>query len=777
MANLTQVMPGGVDRPDVALKEDLDAIAQVANNAKAQAQETSDFLETRVPVGRTINSMPLDEDIVIDADSIDTYDKSTIDSKISAVEAGGYNPVHVNGHLLDQDVILSAGDVGAYSSSEVDGKVANLVPKTRTVNGKPLDADVTISASDLNVYTKTEVDGKTDNFVTQDRKINGKNLSSDITLTLSDLGGADGFVPRTFKINNKDMSGVSLDLTADDIGAISQSYVDDKLSKYIGVDNQNGLGNAPYPVTDKSFAENVGGSGFYSYAAGTTQDDQGNTVPTSVSDRPTGSQSGRVVILTNKATYDQDGNVVTPASQDLLAFPNDLDGLWFKKSGSTVWQQVGAGGAGDLPYPNVWAPMGDTLAITAGSAPYDTITIGGDSIDLNSKSVTFTRSTVATYVDNAGVLQSAEVDEARFERQGILIEGPSVNALFNSNTLTSWQKTTNATVTAGAAVGPDGVNASANKLSLTTASGEVTAQGSVRADTFAANGNVAFSIFAKASERSLLQLSFATSVSSLYANFDLINGTTGGNATVKSIQKLGNGWFRCSVVVKAAAVPASGSNFSVKATIINALGDTLAPSASGVAGDSLFLFGGQVEALPFASSYFPTGNTAPTTGRAADMASMRGAANWNAGPFTLFAEVHTNWDATPPNEAPRVFDLGGTVATGVDYVSLAVGWNTAIQQATAVIGDGAAATQYAAARSYSGRNIMVAMRYDGTALDVAANGMLSAKTAVPYTIGNSSTALRIGGQATDGIRHLFGHIKNLRVWHRALKDSEVKGLQ
>lgn len=340
MANLTQVTPGGVVRPDVALKEDLDAVVQTANLAKQQAQETADFLETRVPVGRTINSQPLDQDIVITADSIGTYDKDDIDRKIAAVEAGGYNPVHVNGHLLDQDIILSAGDIGTYSSSEVDSKVSGLVPKTRKVNGKTLDADVTIAASDLNVYTKEEVDNKTSNFVTQDRKINGKTLSQDITLTMTDLGGADQLVPRTFKINNKDMTGVSLDLTADDIGAISQSYVDNKLSSYIGVNNPNGLANAPFAVTDGSFAEAVSGSGFYEYAAGTKQDDNGNTVPTSVSDRPTGSESGRVIILTNRATYDQDGNVVTPASQDLLAFPHDIAGVWFKKSGSTVWNKV-----------------------------------------------------------------------------------------------------------------------------------------------------------------------------------------------------------------------------------------------------------------------------------------------------------------------------------------------------------------------------------------------------------------------------------------------------
>jgi len=34
--------------------------------------------------------------------------------------------------------------------------------------------------------------------------------------------------------------------------------------------------------------------------------------------------------------------------------------------------------------------------------------------------------------------------------------------------------------------------------------------------------------------------------------------------------------------------------------------------------------------------------------------------------------------------------------------------------------------------------------------------------------------IRIGGQTTTGLRHLNGHIKNLRFWNRALSDTQLK---
>ncbi|RLY10625.1 hypothetical protein [Escherichia coli] len=33
--------------------------------------------------------------------------------------------------------------------------------------------------------------------------------------------------------------------------------------------------------------------------------------------------------------------------------------------------------------------------------------------------------------------------------------------------------------------------------------------------------------------------------------------------------------------------------------------------------------------------------------------------------------------------------------------------------------------------------------------------------------------LRIGGISTDGGKHLFGHVRNLRIWHKELTDAQM----
>ncbi|MGK3404262.1 hypothetical protein ACSLPB_29160, partial [Escherichia coli] len=31
----------------------------------------------------------------------------------------------------------------------------------------------------------------------------------------------------------------------------------------------------------------------------------------------------------------------------------------------------------------------------------------------------------------------------------------------------------------------------------------------------------------------------------------------------------------------------------------------------------------------------------------------------------------------------------------------------------------------------------------------------------------------IGGQTTAGLRHLFGHVRNFRLWHKELTDAQL----
>jgi len=56
----------------------------------------------------------------------------------------------------------------------------------------------------------------------------------------------------------------------------------------------------------------------------------------------------------------------------------------------------------------------------------------------------------------------------------------------------------------------------------------------------------------------------------------------------------------------------------------------------------------------------------------------------------------------------------------------------------------------------------------------------AASRPTPGTSSSASTLIYIGrgaGASTSGVRMLNGHIRNLRIWHRALTDNQIKGLR
>lgn len=377
LSNLTQVGSGGVIRPDVTLKEDLAAVEQTAATAKNTADDTAELLETRVPEGRTINNKPLDKDLNFTPADLNTYSRKEIDDKIAAIVAGGYNPVRINGYLLDKDVILSPGDLGTYTSAQIDslvgarvpntrtvngkalsanitlsaadvgavdasvidGKLADYVPNTRTVNGKALSANIALSAGDVGSYTKAETDTAVGARVPNTRTVNGVPLSGDVVLTAADVGAlaAADAVPRTFTINGQPMTGTGIVVSGGGGGdGYTKGEVDAKLADYLPILNDYGLGITPHVLTSGSIAENVDGSGFFSYEAGSDLDEQGQPIVTKVSDRPTGSEKGRLIVLSNPPVFDNDGNVTTPAVQDAIGLPEDIEGVFYRR-GTGPW--------------------------------------------------------------------------------------------------------------------------------------------------------------------------------------------------------------------------------------------------------------------------------------------------------------------------------------------------------------------------------------------------------------------------------------------------------
>ena len=395
----------------------LPAVNTAVTDAETKTAASAALLETRAPEGVWVNGIPLVRDLTFTTDDLDTYDRATIDQKISAIIGGGYNPVKVNGHLLDRDLILTPADLDMPTKSEFDAESGNYVPTSRTVNGKALTGDIVLSAGDVGTYTVQEVLDKAAAFVPGTRTVNGKPLSADVTLTPADVGApavAD-VVPRTFTINGQALTGDGIVISAGG-ESYTRGEVDVKVNDYMSIYNDYGLGNKPIPLTYGTLVEGARRSGFYTYAPGTDLDEDGNPIDTKLEDAPGPTKGGIIAIAT--------GDDTTPG---VTAIGITDEGDLLSRTGTT-WEKVGTE-VPDVPVPDLWLPLNDSLVMITGEAPYDQITVNGSPLDLASKSATFKRASTATYIRKDGQMDTAAIDQPRYEKDGLLIESQSTNLL------------------------------------------------------------------------------------------------------------------------------------------------------------------------------------------------------------------------------------------------------------------------------------------------------------------------------------------------------------
>ncbi len=139
-------------------------------------------------------------------------------------------------------------------------------------------------------------------------------------------------------------------------------------------------------------------------------------------------------------------------------------------------------------------------------------------------SATFARSTIGTYIDRYGVLQTAAVDEPRFEAEGYLTEGAGTNLAFRSDDFNNayWTKT-QCSITPNDTTAPDGVAASAD---LFVENSNLTLH-SVNRDIAASDATVlnTCTVFAKANVRTELALRMDSGgAAGVRAFFDLVSG-------------------------------------------------------------------------------------------------------------------------------------------------------------------------------------------------------------------------------------------------------------
>ncbi len=427
------------------------------------------------------------------------------------------------------------------------------------------------------------------------------------------------------------------------------------------------------------------------------------------------------------------------------------------------------------PLPDVWIPFNDSLDMITGFSPsYKKIVIGDDEITMpGDKVVKFKRASKATYINKSGVLTEATIDEPRFERDGLLIEGQRTNFFPNSTDPSKWNKSTSLDVTEtgtdsfgfnyGRFVVQDsivGTSKAHTIIGLYSSTGGVDTSGDEKYVTISCRvksevDNIDVRILFEHYDGEV-RTSIGTASLNLTTRIISKTGQT-SRVTARSVKDDATGWIFFEATLKADTTENTVGGF------VQYSPDTGQMVASG---DCLDVTTPQIEAGTGASSFIVTG-AAPVT-RASDIVTVPIKNNLYNLPFTVLCEVHKNWYKTP-NAAPRVFDTGGH-QTGAAII---LGFGSSADY------DGFPYCDIGGANRRINENaslekMVMGMRVKSDQSTCAvSNGRISSETKTTWSCIQNSAIIRIGGQTTAGLRHLFGHVRNFRIWHKALTDAQV----
>jgi hypothetical protein len=341
---------------------------------------------------------------------------------------------------------------------------------------------------------------------------------------------------------------------------------------------------------------------------------------------------------------------------------------------------------------------------------------------------------------------------------GLLIEEQRVNLALYSEQFdnAAWTKT-RSSITANATTSPDGTaNADRFVIDTTAATNHAVGQSaSVTSGT-----TYALTVFAKADQFSQINLRFSAQFPAGNAYYDLNSGTVSSSGTVvsASMTSFGNGWWRCVLVMTANATgAAAGQIFLAQSNSITIL---IGDGTSG-----LFLYGAQLEAGAFPSSYIPT--VASTVTRASDNATMTGTnfSSWynaSEGTFVASAAVFSTasnrgvYAASDGSGANELFHYVSTTANNLVTTA-------SISQANVIIsGPVLVNTVFSDAFAYRANDISAAF-----------NGILG----TPDTSATIPTVnqLRLGARGDAALR-LNGHLRTITYYASRLTNAQLQAV-
>ena len=376
----------------------------------------------------------------------------------------------------------------------------------------------------------------------------------------------------------------------------------------------------------------------------------------------------------------------------------------------------------------------------------------------------FTRASTATYVDSDGLIKTSRNGEARIDYTdstdgALLLEPSRTNLATYSEAFDNAAWTHHDVTVVSGQVSPTG-NTSAFKLVEGT---EISYHQIYLGNVFTpvVNNYYTFSFFAKPAERTVINGILQT-YNLIDVKFDLIAKTatviSGLNAS-GTIKEYSNGWYKCTV---------SGQSSQVLGAYVNIqLNNGSNNVYNGDGSSGAYIWGAQVEAGSYATSYIPTSGSAVTrVGDACSGAGNEQVINSTEGVLYFEGSVFENdstyrmitiSDGTYSNII-RMFFLNGNNGIRADYTVGGVS-----QASIDFYSDITITNKYAFSWKQNQFKLFVngSQSYTTQTGNVAASGTF-----------NVLNLTKGSAWSTD----LYGNTKDVRVYNTALTDAELATL-
>jgi hypothetical protein len=363
-----------------------------------------------------------------------------------------------------------------------------------------------------------------------------------------------------------------------------------------------------------------------------------------------------------------------------------------------------------------------------------------------------------------------DYDPVTLAPRGLLIEEARTNLLLQSDNLTTTWSTTRATVSANVTASPDGtVNADKLVDDATATQTHSVAQSL----TIVAATNYTLSLYVKAAEYTSARILLGDTGGNngVRVDVNLITGatTTGTNGTgwtllSAAMTAVGNGWWRVTL---------SGTNATATAgTVViyntSSFGTII---YTGVVGNGVYIWGAQLEAGAFATSYIPT--VASTVSRSADIATMTGTnfSSWyNQTEGTFITDVDTAGISSAG---------GGRIITAADSATETNAVASTVSQALLagifVASGGATQVNTTSATAVSiNTPFKLASAYKLNDCAASFNGA-TPQTDVVATIPSNIDRMNIGNRGVAD-RPINGHIRAIAYYNTRLPNTQLQTL-